>query len=255
MKKLFLLLFLLLSACASKDQYFHPSYFVLTEGSEGSKLNYPELFKRLTKTSTMAGGLYEVSVTPLTTPLLEAQAKFQGEWKHLSSEEILSLSQNLKKIYTEGKTCIEFKAQILRFEGASKTNDWKMSLYTDLTMMREGENDAQERTAKEFELTWITPLPEIVKSQVTKIQDKYDQWLLSAVACTYRELPLENGFAIKVIAPYINFPFSEQLRLDYGNWSNYDDDHLMAAQKEKGQDTPSSSSKIKRQNNQRYRGW
>lgn len=249
---LFIILFLNYS-CSHKQEYFHPSYFTGTGESDLKDLDYKELYERLTKKGSMGGGLYSLSITPLTPPLLEKKAMAEGAWKNLNPEEITELKKQLILKYATGQMCFEYHAEILRFNQASKTLDWKLKLFTDLVSVREGEIELQEQGAQIYDLSWQHPLPQVVESHVIKIHDKIPQWAQSAVACLDRILPLENGFAIKSIAPYINFPFNAELRLDWGKWANYSDDQLKDdANKDP---IPSSSSKVPTQNSQRYRGW
>lgn len=251
---LFLFIILVLSySCSHKQEYFHPSYFTGEGESDLKDLSYSELYERLTKKGSMGGGLYSISLTPLTPPLLEKKAIAEGSWKNLRPEEIVELQRQLISKYATGQMCFEYRSEILRFVQASKTADWRLKLFTDLVSVREGEIEIQEQGAQVYDLSWQSPLPQVVESHVTKIHDKIPQWLQSGVSCLDRIIPLEKGFAVKIIAPYINFPFPSDLRLDWGKWASYSDDQL---KDDANQDPiPSKSSKVPTQNSQRYRGW
>lgn len=204
MKKIIYILSLsILTSCSlfqTREQNDSPA--LVTGGTEVNSMTSDELAFHLTRTTTMGGGIYEVSLMPLTTPYLEKHWQEFQSTRALKGEDEKQARKWHVTRFISNKTCVDFHYNVTRFEQMKQLDQWQLTLEVD---------------GDHFPLEWMS---ESMQSQpfVSEIQtatSPMKRWHNSGVACAPVELPISRGFSIKVQATYVPWPFSSDTSLDW----------------------------------------
>ncbi|GEM_PF-2071829 len=200
-RALSILLPLSLTSCA----FFSPNpedntYQYLT--GEGVESASPDQFeKALTRATDMAGGNYTVSAYPYTESYLKSLSNHQAHIRGFNPIEAQKYLESLQVKFNKGRTCFNFRYEVLRFNQSSELKNWQIILL--------------DKTGLEYPLTWdkedLKKAP--VMTRVLRSGDNLEQWLGDGVACTTAEPQLNSGFGLKVKPSYVQFPFDATAKI------------------------------------------
>ncbi len=251
----FVLLFLL-GACSLFTPYA-PDYSAayITGESLHDQMPADAIREKLTRKTTMGGGTYELALYPLTRPLISAQVRALSLERGLTPEEEAQLLSSRVVDLVERQSCFYFDYKVLRFEQVATPSEWMVWILTDLPEVGEGEEALQESSGRNYPLQWDQPARAPIQGEEMKVHDRVPAWSNWAIGCTSRPLPLEKGFSAKIKVSYVNWPFSDETRMDWnfqdGQTPRKDGDGTSIAP----QGTPSPAATPKKSNYQRYRGY
>ncbi|MEC7277730.1 MAG: hypothetical protein VXV96_15520 [Bdellovibrionota bacterium] len=190
-----LFLLTLLSGCAlfspNKDDH---TYLYLNDMAPASTSS-DQYKSALSRDLSMAGGFYEVSAFPVVVGYVKAQAREQSSLRGLSQKQHQQILSKLKEEFIDDKLCFTVSYQALRFDKVSHLKNWKVFF--------------QNPKGESIPLSWHKEdlNKEPIKGKVMKSGDNLDSWSGSGTACTTLKTELSNGFALKVMPDYVQFPF------------------------------------------------
>ncbi len=163
-----------------------------------------EIRAALTKFGYMAGGQYEVEVTPITAPLIEKQVEEQARLRGWGDYEKQIVLDRRKKDYLSLNSCFEIKFSIVRFKEVSTLPKWKARLIT--------------LKGSTFNLKWreedLGNRP--MQTYFNGLYGKEEKWFNSGVACAQVDLRLEEGFHVEVEPSFVQWPFPNSTTLTWG---------------------------------------
>jgi hypothetical protein len=170
-----------------------------------SPVTSEEIKKNLAKTTSNAGGFYQIQVMPLTRPYLRALRHEQAIMRGLTPRELAEMEIQDELTYLDQKLCVEISAAITRHQAATDLHSWNVVLE---------DNEGVPRL-----MNWISQEPEIVQSKVMGPHGEDDSWLVSSKACSVEEFMITPQFSVKLSPSFTPWPFPAQMST---TWQFYD---------------------------------
>lgn len=192
MTKYFILIFILLSSCATSLNKDEVSSRYIVGVPEKLPSHY-KIKSLISREISMAGGDYKVVAYPYTKALVKAMVNDLSHERGLTSTDTQKLTKTLENSYLNNKVCFHVDSSVVRFEKTAELKDWKIKLI--------------DKNKTEYPLTWVKS-EKPIKIQKRKAGDKLIAWLNEATACSDQKIPLKNSFYLEVAATYAPFPFS-----------------------------------------------
>lgn len=171
----------------------NPDY--VTPGAEVN-LNALSLRNALTKTSSNAGGFFEISLTPLSEPYIRARREELVLLRGLNKTQVHQLEEQDVKSYLKGKTCFEVEAEITRHEKAKDLAQWGAVAYDD--------------EKKQYDLDWVE-MGTLIETKFQSSHGKIRQWVSSGLLCSQDEIDLVNGFEVVLSPDFVPWPFPKDM--------------------------------------------
>lgn len=222
LSNIFILTLSVLTSCTLLQGKADPSQEYIAGNSNELAVSVSEVEEALTQYESMGAGTYRVRATILTPALLELREKSKPYDKKIIEQNLIQA----KKDFADNKTCFHITLKVINQAKYAYFDEWKGRVFV--------ENNNQKL---EFPLEWTTESlnnkPKALSASA--FYGKTDHYFNEGIACTETPFPLKNGFTLKLLPSYIQWPFDGTLDL---SWSFVDPNNK----------TPK---KIK----ERYRGW
>lgn len=224
-----------LSSCAlfQKEDYSDVMYDYLkpTEGRAES-LSSHQIKKVLSKETAMAGGNYQLSITPIPNRLVKAYYQEMTFKNGLNEREQEKLWKDLTREYLDNKTCLHFEYQVVHHQKVKNLDAWKVSI--------------KDHAGQDYPVTWKKK-PIFSRPAAAKLKRDgkvLDQWIYEGTGCADTNIPLEKEFGVKVTPSYVQWPFPSSK--DF--WWEFD--HIV-----KTKDGIEEKVEKKKRTYQKYRGY
>lgn len=191
----------LVTSCALFSPKEEDHTFHYLKGDVPPETTPSEFEKVLARSTSMAGGNYQISAFPYTEGLVKALAKDHANTHGLTESDYDKLKSYLNEQLIEAKTCVHFQYEVLLHEKASKLNDWQLFLV--------------DKNNQEYPLQWNEADLERppVLTRVTRSGDYLEKWLGEGTACTDAKIDFISGTAVKAQPAYVQFPFDASTKI------------------------------------------
>lgn len=201
MNKLILIFFL--SSCSIfSSKKVNNSPHLVTGGGDEATMSSDEIAKNLKRSTTMGGGIYELSAIPLTSPYLERRWSELAQSRGLQAADAKKGRQYNISRFVKNKTCIEFYYSVTRFEDSKNLSQWKLSI---------------EVEGEVIPLNWVEGWQAdqsfVSEHRTPTHMDK--KWHNQGIACSSNELPIWKGFELQIESAYVPWPFSSKASIDW----------------------------------------
>jgi len=187
----------LLSSCAlfSPNEPDETYRYLTGQGLENPKT--VDIKNALMRDLSMAGGNYSLKAYPYTRTLVEAMSREKADLLGLPPKHIERYAKQMEKDFIDDKVCFYFEYEVLRFEKASRLENFKLALL-------DKEDQSYPLQFIEEDLGKQPGLSKVLRSG-----DRLPKWFGSGIACTKANPSLNKGFGLKVEPTFVQFPFDK----------------------------------------------
>jgi hypothetical protein len=207
------------------------SYLVPTEGRD-EQLSSQDIKKVITQQGSMAGGNYQLKLTPVPQRLVKAYYKEMSFRNGLNEREKENLWNKLNTEYLNNKTCVHFEYQVTKHKKVKDLESWKLTI--------------KDHDGQTYPISWkdkpLFSMPALTK--IRRSGNMLEQWLFEGTGCADTTVPLDKEFAVNVKPAYVQWPFPSSK--DF--WWEFD----RVVKKEDGEE---EVVKKKKRSFQKYRGY
>lgn len=198
-----LLFFVLLSSCSAFGPRVidYSDSYVTGLGSEA--LTSEEIKINLSRSISMAGGNYKISVYPITISYINSLSRETSEVKGLRKKTSKQFKKKLYKRFLDNKVCLNLEILVTEFKEVSKLESWKLSLI-------DSNNIA-------YALAWLpesrsfSGLPATVTSMRSSYHGKEEIWSMVGQACAKAEVTMKKGFKVIFTPSFVQWPFPDEV--------------------------------------------
>lgn len=168
------------------------------------KSSSSELRDALTQIGYMAGGQYEVQLTPITTPLIVAESNELAAARGFTPEQLQTVISHEQESYQGRNFCIDFQVSIVRFKEVIELSSWRMEVI--------------DEQGTSYPLNWVGGLKgSPIETLFNGLYGPEKKWFNQGRACANNVFSdLSKGFHIKLTPSYVQWPFPASSQLAWG---------------------------------------